>query len=240
MRIGLIADIHGNLVALDAVLAELKQDGITAIICLGDVAALGPQPRAVIERLQTLGCPIVLGNTDTWHIGTSLPEGTSDPVRALTNWCNARLTDADRAFIRTFPPTITRPLGAGSALYCMHGSPQSCEDVIVATTPDDDLARMLAGTRATLYAGGHTHISLVRRYDAARIVNPGSAGLPGIGAIGPYNCGVRWAEYAVLDVDGDRTEIALRRTPLDLPVLLAAARASDMPEYDWWASLWDA
>lgn len=72
-----------------------------------------------------------------------------------------------------------------------------------------------------------------------RTVNPGSVGLPGIGAIGPYNRGVRWAEYAVLDVDGDRTEVALRRAPLDLPALLAAARASDMPQYDWWASLWD-
>ncbi len=238
MRIGLIADIHGNLVALDTILAELARDGVAEIVCLGDVAALGPQPRAVIARLRTLGCPIVMGNTDAWHIGEPIPAGTSGPVRALLAWCDAQLTDADRAFIRTFPPTITLPLGEGQTLLAMHGSPQSPEEIVVATTPEDDLARMLGGADATLYAGGHTHIPLVRRHGDARIVNPGSVGLPGVGAVGPYNRGVRWAEYAVLDVDGDRTEIALRRTPLDLPALRAAARASDMPEYDWWLSLW--
>ncbi len=66
MRIGLISDIHGNLLALEVVLQELAQEQVDQIICLGDVGALGPQPRQVIERLRYLHCPVILGNTDAW------------------------------------------------------------------------------------------------------------------------------------------------------------------------------
>ena len=63
-KIAIISDIHGNLPALEAALAEIAAEGIERIICLGDVATLGPQPRAVIARLRALGCPVVMGNTD--------------------------------------------------------------------------------------------------------------------------------------------------------------------------------
>jgi len=66
MRIALIADIHGNLVALETVLHELAQESIDQILCLGDVGALGPQPHEVIDRLRQLQCTVVLGNTDAW------------------------------------------------------------------------------------------------------------------------------------------------------------------------------
>ncbi|HEX5442031.1 MAG TPA: metallophosphoesterase family protein, partial [Ktedonobacterales bacterium] len=63
-KIAIIADIHGNLPALEAVLAAVAAEGVERIVCLGDVATLGPQPREVIARLRTLGCPVVMGNTD--------------------------------------------------------------------------------------------------------------------------------------------------------------------------------
>ena len=65
MRLGLISDIHGNLLALDAVLDELNESGMDRLVCLGDVAA-GPEPRKTLERLREVGCPIVRGNWDTW------------------------------------------------------------------------------------------------------------------------------------------------------------------------------
>jgi len=65
MRLGLISDIHGNLLALDAVIGELNESGIDRLVCLGDLAA-GPEPRATIGRLRELDCPVVLGNWDSW------------------------------------------------------------------------------------------------------------------------------------------------------------------------------
>jgi predicted phosphodiesterase len=238
MRIGLIADIHGNLVALDAVLAALARTAVDELICLGDVAALGPQPRAVIARLRALRCPVVMGNTDAWLLDPALAEGSSAPVLAITAWCAAQLSAADLAHVHTFAPTLARTLPGGTELLCFHGSPRSFDDAITATTPADRLDAMLDGADAALMVGGHTHIQMMRRHNDARIINTGSVGLPGIGAVTPYNRDVHWAEYAVLDADGDHTAITLHRTPLDVAEMVRVAHASDMPECAWWSSLW--
>jgi predicted phosphodiesterase len=65
-RVALISDIHGNAVALEAVLADIARRRVDEIVCLGDVAAGGPQPREALERLRTLGCAVVRGNADEW------------------------------------------------------------------------------------------------------------------------------------------------------------------------------
>lgn len=241
MRIGLIADIHGNLVALETVLAELAEESIDDLVCLGDVAALGPQPGAVLARLRALGCPVVMGNVDAWLLAPPAIIDADELDVALARWCTAQLTDIDLAFVRAFPAVIERPLGAERTLLCFHGSPRSYHDVIVPTTPDDALDAMLGDTRATLLAGGHTHLQMVRRHGAAHLVNPGSVGLPGVGAAAQRNRDVRWAEYAVMEADGDRLDISLRRTPLDVGQMVALAYASGMPTpaIEWWAGLWD-
>lgn len=87
-------------------------------------------------------------------------------------------------------------------------------------------------------AGRHTHIQMMRRHEGVRVINTGSIGLPGIGAVTPYNRDVRWAEYAVLDADGEYTAITFHRTPLDVAAMIRVAHASEMPESDWRASLW--
>jgi predicted phosphodiesterase len=246
MRIGLIADIHGNLLALDAVLAALVAERLDRLICLGDVAVLGPRPTEVLARLRDLGCPVILGNTDAWLLATPPDDPnaqSSPPITALTHWTRDRLSAADLAYLRTFPPTLTVPLDGGRTLLCCHGSPRSYDDVIAATTDDDALDAALDAHRPTLLIGGHTHIQLVRRHGGMQIINVGSVGLPGVGPGTPdlpVNREVAWAEYGILDLTGDRHSIDLRRLPLDLPAILADARASGMPEYDWWRGLWDA
>src|SRR6266699_721910 len=133
MRIGLISDIHGNLIALESVLSELKREQVDRMICLGDVAALGPQPHEVIERLRELRCPVVMGNTDDWYL-QPLPEGDEE-LRAIVGWGLGQLTDADLAYLHSFQPVIKKTLEAGQTLLCSHGSPRSYHDVIASTTP---------------------------------------------------------------------------------------------------------
>jgi predicted phosphodiesterase len=238
MRIGLIADIHGNLVALDTVLAELARTDIDELICLGDIAALGPQPREVIARLRALQCPVVMGNTDAWLLDPASAQGSSAPVLATTRWCAAQLSAADLAYVGAFPPILAYTLPDGTELLCFHGSPRSFDDAITATTPADTLDQMLNGAGAAIMVGGHTHIQMMRRHRGIPIINTGSVGLPGIGAVTPYNRDVHWAEYVVLDVGGDHVAITLHRTPLDVAAMVRVAPASGMPEADWWSSLW--
>jgi len=243
MRIALLSDIHGNLIALETVLQELAQESIDQIICLGDVAALGPQPHEVIGRLRRLDCPVILGNTDAWLL---LPAGakTSDSqiLRTITSWCAEQLTPADRSYLQTFAPLLELPLDEGRRLLCYHGSPRSFDDVIAATTPDAEVQAMLAGYCATVLVGGHTHIQMLRRYQDAHLVNVGSIGLPGVNAGSPalaVNRHVHWAEYGVLSVEQGRLSIDLRRTSLNLATLLEAGRGSGMPYLEWWMQKWD-
>lgn len=243
MRIGIIADIHGNLLALETVLNELAQEQIDRIICLGDVAAIGPQPREVIGRLHEIGCPVVMGNTDAWLLTPPPASDSTDgrTIREITHWCAEQLSTADLDYVRAFPPTIELALDESRTVLCYHGSPRSFDDVIAATTPDAEMARMLANHDAAVMVGGHTHIQMVRRYADMHIVNVGSIGLPGVNAGSaelPDNHAVRWAEYGVLSLTNGRLSIDLRRTPLDVAALLQAGRASGMPHMDWWAQRW--
>jgi len=98
MRIALLADIHGNLVALETVLHEIAQESVDQIVCLGDVGALGPQPHEVITCLRQSHCPVILGNTDAWLLS---PPGAktsdSETIRTITSWCAEQLTPEDRS-----------------------------------------------------------------------------------------------------------------------------------------------
>ncbi len=238
MRVGLIADIHGNLLALETVLAELARESVDRLVCLGDVAALGPRPMEVVARLRQFGCPTVLGNTDAWLLGDDAPD---EENAALTAWAVVQLGDADRHYLRACPPTWEVALDDATTLLCCHGSPRSYDEVIAAGTSPADLAAMLDGRQAAILAGGHTHRQLARRDGDLLCINPGSVGLPGVGPSHPLlerNRAVAWAEYAVIDADAGSLRVELRRVPLDLPRMFADARDSGMPDVAWWIGRW--
>ena len=239
MRIGLIADIHGNLIALESVLSELKQDEVDRIICLGDVAALGPQPHEVIERLRELNCPVVMGNTDDWYL-QPIPEG-DDELREIVQWGLQQFTDSDLDYLRSFQPVIEMTLDADVKLLCYHGSPRSYNDVIASTTDASEVRSMFAGYQAWIMVGGHTHVQMLRRYEQTFLINPGSVGLPAVGPDKeglPRNKNVHWAEYAIMTLHSGHVSVDLRRTPLDIPALLQAGYASGMPDIDSWVRNW--
>ncbi|BAS26479.1 metallophosphoesterase family protein [Limnochorda pilosa] len=243
MRLALISDIHGNAVALDAVLEAIEQEGVDRIVCLGDVAATGPQPREAAARLRGLGCPVVMGNTDAFLLSLPpLPEDAGKDTRMvweIDQWGAGQLTTEDRAFLTSFQPTVEVSLGGADALLCFHGSPRSNTEVILPTTPDQALEEALAGNRHALLAGGHTHQAMVRRHQRSTLVNPGSVGLPfdrvppGEGTRNPA-----WAEYAIVTWTDGRKSVDLRRVRYSLEALLKAVRESGMPYAERFAEDW--
>lgn len=242
MHLALISDIHGNLVALDAVLADIAPRGIEHILCLGDVAASGPQPREVIARLREICCPIVMGNTDAWLLQPVVKEHTSPFAKRCQDidlWCITQLSEGDKAFLSTFCPTIEWSLDDRKTLLGYHGSPRSFKEQLFPTTPDEQLAEALAGYQAAILAGGHTHIQMFRRYKTQLVLNPGSVGLPMDRSM-PLD-EVRnppWAEYAIVKVEGRALNVELCRVPFDIDVFLEITLASGMPHADWSASEW--
>ena len=242
MRLALISDIHANYVALEAVLTSLATQQITHIICLGDVASTGPQPREVITRLQEIGCSVVMGNMDAWLLQPHIKQETillKQNWQDIDLWCAQQLSSADRAYLQSFPPVITCPLENGKVLFCYHGSPRSYNERILPTTSEEELDQAFAGVQADILVGGHTHIQLFRRYKAMLILNPGSVGLA-MDRVTPIDA-IRqpaWAEYALLDFDGTSFHVELHRIAFDLQAFFQSMERSGMPHATWWAIHW--
>jgi putative phosphoesterase len=237
VRIALIADIHGNRIALEQVQADIRREGIDRIICLGDVAAHGPEPRAVIDLVRSLDCPVVMGNADAGVLDTPEgPPGDADWVKLghLYKWCAAQL-DAERlGFLEKLPLSLQL-----DDLFCCHGSPRSFDDKILATTPDEEFGRMLEGITATGVAAGHTHQALLRRYGRMTFVNPGSVGIPLI--IDPQTGNQqlsRYAEYAILTRQPGGYRCDFRHVEFDPAKVREAGRQAKMPHLDWWLGWW--
>jgi predicted phosphodiesterase len=239
MLLGLISDIHGNLLALEAVLAELEREPLDRLVCLGDVVA-GPRANEALARVRELDCPVIMGNWDAWSVD-GMPEPSSaveEKLYAIGAYWAERLGDDDREFIRTFAPTLELELEPGNTLLCFHGSPTSFDHWIVATTPDEKVAHMLGGSKEPVMAGGHTHLQMVRRYADTLLVNPGSVGLP-FGVWSPDDVRIApRAEYALIDTSDGRLAVELRRTTYDVEAHLRRGLESGMPYADWWAASW--
>lgn len=232
MRIALISDLHGNEVALRAVLADARRAGVDRVVCLGDVATLGPRPNEVIALLRELGCLCIVGNHDAFLLDRRLIAGYTEAeiVIEAVEWCREQLTPEDFAFLRTFVPTAELPLDGAGTLFLFHGSPRSHTEDLLATTAPEVLDEALRGISATVLAGGHTHLQMLRQHRGALLVNPGSVGMPFKQYVGGRTPEVLLhAEYAIVAADGGTVSVDLRRVPLDRAALRAEAEATSNP-----------
>ena len=232
MRVALISDLHGNEIALAATLASIERVGVDQIVCLGDVATLGPRPSFVLETLRRLGCACILGNHDAFLLDVELiRQYTEAPVIVeAVDWCRAGLTADELAFVRTFRPTLELPLGAQGKLLLFHGSPRSHMQDIVATTTPDELDQLLDGHVATVMAGGHTHVQMLRQHRGTILVNPGSVGMPFRDYVGGRAPTIlAHAEYAIVEADDHGVGVRLVRVPLDRAALRRSVDVAGFP-----------
>lgn len=230
----MISDIHGNCVALDAVLADLERHAVDTSMCLGDAVQGGPQPVEVLERLDALACPVIMGNADayvlTGTVADASPEQINERLRTLRAWGADRLGPAGLDRLSTFVATHEIDVEDAGTLLCFHGSPRSYDEVLLPESTMSELRDALGDGDAATMCGGHTHLQWTTGVDGRRFFNPGSVGLA-------YNRHdpVRWspwAEYAVLSTDGNSVALEFCKVPFDTDALLDAARAADHPFID--------
>jgi putative phosphoesterase len=236
MRIALISDIHANEVALRAVLAEIRRIGVDQVICLGDVATLGPRPNAVIEILSQIAGTCIMGNHDEFLLDAELigTYSTSQLVVDSVNWSRSRLSRVELDFLRGFERRSKILLSGQSTVQLFHGSPRSHMENILASTPSEALDEMLADTTAVVMAGGHTHIQMLRQHHGNLLVNPGSVGLPFKDYVnGRTPTLLTHAEYAMIEDSNDVVAVALRRVPLDKHQLRRAQTETEHPLGPW-------
>jgi putative phosphoesterase len=175
VRVAALYDVHGNLPALKAVLAELDYDAVDAIVIGGDVAA-GPFPSETIDLLRSLGDRVrwLRGNADRELAPGE--EGNAPPE--LIDWIRARLSEDQIAFLHGLPEQLALDIdGLGRVLF-VHATPRNDTEIFTAITPDERVAPVLAGVDADVMVCGHTHVQFDRVVDGVRIVNAGSVGMP--------------------------------------------------------------
>ena len=207
--LALLYDIHGNLPALDAVLADAAERGADAYLVGGDVALCGPWPEATVARLRELSpATWIRGNGERW---TADPDAAPEPVRGATAAARAALGDALVAELDALPQSA--PIGDRTRAW--HGSPVSDVRSFL-PEPAEDEAELLDGVSEARLVFGHTHLQFQRAAAAGKIelVNPGSIGMPFDGD--------HRAAYALLH---DDDAIEHRRLPYDHAAVPAALRA---------------
>lgn len=241
-RIALIADIHGNAVALRRALEEIGRLGAERIVCLGDVAAGGPQAREVVQELRAREIASVMGNADDEILNPTDPsqvEGDLVKILEICSWNATQLGEDDLAYMAGFAPTLTLEEGGEVLALCAHGSPRSFDEIVHAASSAEELDAAMAGVDAPLVVVAHTHFPFMRRHRGLLIVNPGSVGRAYDPA--PPADDIRfvpYAEFGILERDGDRFSWHFHRVPFDVEDLLDAVRTSGMPHAEWLAGMW--
>jgi predicted phosphodiesterase len=237
VRTAVFSDVHGNLVALEAMLEDLERRPVDQLVCLGDTLQGGPQPLECAERIAELGCPVVLGNADAFVL-TLDPgaEPAGEEMLETARWSQERLGERGLELIRGYEPTVGVELGAGRTMLAFHGSPGWYNEILLPSTPEDVVRGALDGLDADVVAGGHVHMQWTRPIAHKVLLNPGSVGLAydheqpeGVSYFEPT------AEYAVVS---DRLEIELRRVPFDPDAVVRAVEQTGRPHAEQYVRGW--
>jgi predicted phosphodiesterase len=197
VRVAALYDVHGNLPALEAVLADPRVSSADLVVSGGDVCA-GPMPVECLEALVQRGAVFVRGNAD----------------RALEGWPAGRLGEEQIALLRSWPVSSVRECGAGPVTFC-HGSPRSDDEILTRITPAEEIDEACGG--AALVVCGHTHVQFDRVAGRTRLVNAGSVGRPYEGRTAAF-----WLlledgepELTSTSYDVDRAVASIRATGYD-------------------------
>ena len=227
MAVAIFSDVHGNLPALDAVLADIGERRVDAIFCLGDLVGYGASPNEVIARVRDARIPTLVGNYDD-GVGHDRDECgcayREEAQRRLGDeslrWTRAHVTPEHKAFLRALPFEIRVEI-EGRRVLLVHGSPRKLNEYLFEDRPDASFARLAAGSSADVIVFGHTHLPYAKRIDDVWFVNAGSVGKPKDGD---------WrACYAILD-PASTPPAAFVRVEYDVARAAAAIRESGLPD----------
>jgi len=215
MRVAALYDIHGNLPALEAVLADIARANVDQLVVGGDVVP-GPMPLETLARLRALDIPVqfIHGNGEVAVLAEMAGEIPQVPeqFRAVIAWNARQLTDVEKTQIAQWPMTHQLHVGGvGETLFC-HATPRNVTEIFLRTTAEERLVPVFSGVTAAAVICGHTHMQFDRQVGRLRVVNAGSVGMP-FGEPGAY-----WlllgpgVELRRTDYDFDSAAERVRRT----------------------------
>jgi predicted phosphodiesterase len=217
MRIVIFSDVHGNVVALEAVLAEIQRMAAPdALFVAGDLVQQGPRPAETLALLRSLdGARFVMGNTDQYLIDDSHDEED-------VSFTRRHLSEDDIAFVRGLPFEQRLEVAPGHELLVVHANPRDLEGPIKPDSPDALIRPWFEGVTAEVVAFGHYHVPFVRQFERWTLVDVASVGLP--------RDGDQRAAYAVLTWERGAWQIEHRRVTFDIESVARDYAAVGFPD----------
>ncbi len=242
MRLAVLSDIHGNLAALQAVLADLEAaGGADQVWVLGDLAAFGPEPVACLRAIRALPeekTRVIQGNTDRYVVtgarpshqkptAESWPQLVAGMIARDRNfeWTAQQLSGEDAEYLAGLGGDLAVEAPGYGWVVGFHAAPGDDEMVLLPDTPDDAILDALLDREGRLAFGGHTHLPMDRDLGSWRMVNPGSVGLPFDGD--------QRAAYALVTFEGGRADVAMRRVAYDVEGVIARLEEVGHPAAGW-------
>lgn len=225
MRIAILADIHGNQVALEAVLEDLAQQaGIEHIVVAGDLCLNGPCPKEVLATLQALHCSVIQGNVDSDVVEETRKKGPKK--QGIVTWTREQIGQAGIDYLAALPFSKRIDNPDGTDLLVVHANPLNQEDALLPDTQDSKLEQLLGKLPATTgaLAFGHYHVAYTRRWRGLLLVDAGSCGMP-------RDEDIR-ASYVILTWRDDIWQVEHRRVKYDLKAVVKQLKSCGMPNAD--------
>jgi len=215
-RVAVISDVHGNVPALSAVLADIAGSNVDLIVSCGDLT-WGAEPDHTAAMVREAGAVLVRGNA--CRAALELAAGTRQPGRETEHWMLAHHGPETIALLESSVfTTVVEVEGLGEVRFC-HGSPRKDVEVVTPGTPEERIRELSAGIEEKILVTGHTHLQFDRIVGGIRSINAGSVGLP-------YHLGSPGTAYwAVLDADG----VHLRQSSYDVDEAIRAYHDNGHP-----------
>ena len=216
MKIAVFSDIHANLPALQAILADIQNHYVDRMICLGDLVGYAPLPNETIETVRTLNIPVIMGNYDQ-GVGHDLDDCgcayRTDEEKRLgqisLEWTKKKVTQENKTYLRSLLPRYELEAGNIRILF-VHGSPRRINEYLFPDRPDVSFLHMMEKEKGNILVCGHTHIPFHRFISSLTVINDGGVGRPKDGD---------WRACWLLLTIGDSVQVEFRRCEYDLNTL---------------------
>jgi putative phosphoesterase len=228
MKIAVFSDIHGNAIALEAVLKDIDSRNVDLVFCGGDLVGYGAFPNEVIGLIRKYRIPTVMGNYDD-GVGFNKNDcGCADTEPQMKElgqisleWTKKRVNFENRAFLRSLLERV-QFIACGKKILIVHGSPRRINEYLYGDFPEESVLRLFDDEKADIIVCGHTHIAYTRVIDGKCLINAGSVGKPKDGDIR--------AAYTVIKLTESSLETEVVRVGYDVEQMAKAIESSGLPQ----------
>lgn len=227
MKYAFLSDIHGNAVALEAVLKDIEAEKVEKIFVLGDICYRGPEPKRALDMVRSLDATVIKGNADEWMVRGvkqgEVPEQALAMMNKEREWCLSRLNKEDLDYLSSLPTDFQFTLNNKKTIYAFHATPTSLFEVVLPSAPELE-AKLTETSQADIYLYAHIHLPYIQYINGKCIGNLGSVGLPFDGQ--PLS------SYILVEENKDLFTITIKRVLYDTNLVIKQYEVGNYPNLE--------